>query len=174
MNNSLYKELSRKLAQDLGGTPFSIGKVGLTHPDLRTKSKLKISDDEGVVQSAQMWYGEALGAEGRICCVLIALDANPDNLEIAYVIGFKDFQGDYQKDGVNIGARYDWSSDSDPGLMVQKIGDKLVPLSLEQRLKLALGFENMVQDGVSWEAFDKVPQELLKFLSEIIESEELE
>lgn len=170
MNDGLYRELSRKLAQDLGGTPFSIGKAGLTHPDLRTKTQLKISDDEGVVQSAQMWYGEALGSEGIICCALITLDANPENLEIAYAIGFKDFQDEYQKDGVNIGGRYDWSEDSDLGLMVQKIGDKLIPLSLEQRLKLALGFENMVQEGISWKS-GTVPQDLLKFLSLVIEIE---
>jgi len=50
-----------------------------------------------------------------------------------------------------------------------KSGDKWLPMMLTQRLQLALGLENMVQDGVHWMPQSKVPEEFRKNLSEIIE-----
>lgn len=168
-DDGLYRELSRKLCKDLGATPFSLRKVGLTHKDLLVKSFLKVQDEEGVVKRPPTWYGEALGADGLMCCLMAALDDDPDSLEVACVIGFKDIKGKLQEDAVRIGFRYDWSDESDSGTIVMLAGDKWLPISLAQRLQLALGFENMVQEGAIWESRGQVPEELRKNLSEIIE-----
>ena len=165
----LCRELSRKLCKDIGATPFSLTKAGLTHPDLLVKNTLNIQDEKGLVRKAPMWYGEALGAEGLLCCLLAALDDNPDSLEIACVIGFKNSSGELQEDAVRMGFRYDWANDTDAGTLIMRAGDKWLPISVGQRLQLALGFENMVQDGALWNAAAKVPEELRKNLSEIIE-----
>lgn len=167
-DDGLYRELSRKLCKDLGGTPFSLHKVGLTHKDLSVKSTLKVQDEKGVVKKPPMWYGEAMGSDGLMCCLMAALDDDPDSLEVACVIGFKNIRGELQEDAVRIGFRYDWSDEADTGTILMRAGDKWLPISLSQRLQLALGFENMVQDGVLWEP-RQVPEELKKNLSEIIE-----
>jgi hypothetical protein len=168
-DDGLYRELSRKLCKDLGATPFSLKKTGLTHPDLAVRSSMKIQDEKGVVKRPPMWYGEALGAEGLMCCLLVALDDDPDSLEVACTVGFKDVRGNLEQDAIRLGFRYDWSDEADTGTLVMQAGDKWLPVSLSQRLQIALGFENMVQDGTVWEARKGVPEELQKNLSEIIE-----
>ena len=169
-DSALCRELLRKIAKDLGATPFSLNKAGLTHPDLLVrKAPLKVSDEEGLVRTIPMWYGEALGLEGTTCCLLVALDDNLESLEIAAVIGFKGFEGELQKDSVQFGFRYDWSSETDPGILMMKFGEKWLPLTMAQKLQLALGFEVMVQDGVPWNVSPNVPEELRKNLSQIIE-----
>lgn len=170
-NIALCKELSKKLAQDFGATPFSLGQVSLTHKDLLVKSTLKVQDEKGVVKNIPMWYGEALGMEGKTCCLLTALDPNPDSLEIACIIGFKDVEDHLQEDAVRAGFRYDWSNEDDKGTLIVRAGDKWLEVSLAQRLQLALGFEHMVQDGVMWQP-GEVPEEFRKNLSEIIEVDE--
>lgn len=169
---NLCKELSKKLSKDLGATPFSIGKTSLTNKDFLVKSTIKIQDEKGVVKNIPMWYGEAQGLEGKTCCLLAALDDNPDTLEIAVVIGFKNFEDELQQDAVRAGFRYDWANDEDKGILIVKAGDKWLEVSLAQRLQLALGFEHMVQDGVLWNPVVEVPEELRKNLSEIIEVDE--
>lgn len=168
---NLCRELSRKLAKDLGATPFSLGKISTTHKDLLVKSTLKIQDEKGIVKNIPMWYGEAQGIEGKTCCLLAALDPYLDSLEFAAVIGFKDFEDEFQKDAVRVGFRYDWSNDEDKGTLIVKAGEQWIEVSLAQRLQLALGFEHMVQDGVVWNPAG-VPEELRKNLSEIIEVDE--
>lgn len=167
-HSSLCRELSRKVCNDLGATPYSIRQAGLTHPDLILKDTIKISED-GVTKTIPMWYGEALGSSGLMCCLLVAIDDDPDNLEIACIIGFKNSSGELQQDAVIVGFRYDWANDSDEGMMIGKISDKKFAMSLAQRLTLALGMENMVQDGVQWKAGGIPPPEFRKILSEIIE-----
>jgi hypothetical protein len=170
---NLCKELSLKLAKDLGITPFSIGKTSLTHPDMLTKLTLNVSDEDGEdVRRVPIWYGEATGAEGISCGVLAGLDTDPDKLEFAFVLGFKDFDGSFQADGVRLSFHYDWTNEEDPGTMVMKAGDKWLPISLAQRLQLILGFETMIQDGVLWQASPNIPEELRKDLAEIIEVDE--
>lgn len=167
---ALCKELSIKLAKDLGATPFSIGKESLTHSELMTNFTLKVSDEDGSeVRNVPVWYGEAAGVEGVVCCLLAGLDVNPDKLEIACVIGFKDRAGEFQTDGIRLSFHYDWANEEDPGTMVMKAGDNWVPISLAQRLQLVLGFETMLQDGVLWQQSSNIPKELQKDLSEIIE-----
>lgn len=181
---SLCKELSRKLSKDLGATPFSFGKASLTHSDLLSKMDLRVADEDGVVKNIPVWYGEARGDEGIVCCLLAVLAmepklGHPDNepsgpleLELACVIGFKDFDGEFQSDGVRLSFHYDWTNEEDPGTMVMKAGDKWVPISLAQRLQLVLGFEAMVQDGILWRQSANIPQELRKDLTEVIEVDE--
>jgi hypothetical protein len=169
---ALCKELSLKLAKDLGATPFSIGKVSLTHSDLLTKKMLNVSDEDGVVRKIPIWYGEAKGSEGTVCCLLSGLDVDPDKLEFACVIGFKDFSGEFQSDSIRMSFHYDWANDEDPGTIVMKAGDKWLPISLAQRLQLILGFETMVQDGILWQSSSNIPEELQKDLAEIIEVDE--
>lgn len=168
-DSNLCRELSRKLCKDLGATPFSIRKTGLTHSDLLVKSVLKISDEKGLVKEAPMWYGEVTGSEGLVCCLMAALDDDPDNLEIVCVIGFKNIRGELQEDAVRAGFHYDWANDSDDGTLIMRAGDKWLALSVGQRLQLALGFENMVQEGAQWNPAPSVPEELRMNLSEIIE-----
>jgi len=170
--SALCKELSLKLAKDLGATPFSIGKVSLTHSELLTKIRLNISDEDGKVRRIPLWYGESSGSEGIVCCLLAGLDDDPDKLEFACVIGFKDFSGVFQADGIRLSFHYDWANEEDPGTMVMKAGDKWVPISLAQRLQLVLGFETMIQDGVLWKQSSNIPDELQKDLAEIIEVDE--
>lgn len=168
-HQELCKELSRKLCHDLGATPFSLNKTSLTHPELKVHIDLKIQDEKGVVKTPPVWYGEAPGADGLMCCLLTALDDNPDNLEIACVFGFKDPDGNLQEHAVRAGFRYDWASESDGGTLIMRAGEQWLELSLMQRLQLSLGFESMVQDGVIWSRGVSVPAELQKNLSEIIE-----
>jgi hypothetical protein len=164
----LCRELSRKMCKDLGATPFSIGKASITHEDLLVKPPLIVRDEKGVVTTVPLWYGEAHGIQGLMCCLLTALN-NPDNLEVSCLIGFKNSIGEIQSSSARIGFQYDWTDDSDPGSLLVKSNDKWLPMALAQRLQLALGLENMVQDGVLWTQQPKVPEEFRKNLSEIIE-----
>jgi hypothetical protein len=166
--NGLCKELSRKLAKDLGITPLSFGKTSLTHPDLRIDSSIFVEDEDGVVKDIPLWYGEVAG-DGITCCLLAGLDTNPDSLEFVAVIGFKDLSGEFQSDGTRISFHYDWANDEDPGIVMVKAGDKWLSVSLAQRLQLALGFEIMVQDGIIWSKSLNVPIELMKDLEYQIE-----
>lgn len=168
----LCRELSRKLCKDLGATPFSITKAGLTHEDLRIQSDLKVQDENDVVKEVPMWYGEANGLEGRTCCLLAALDPDPDSLEIVCVIGFKTFDGEIQPGYTRTGFRYDWANDDDHGTLIMFAKDKCLEMSMSQRLQLALGFECMVQEGVLWNPQGKVPDEFRKNLSDIISLDE--
>ena len=163
---ALRAELSKKLAKDLGGTPFSIGKAGLTHSDLLAKEQLKISDGS-IVKSIPMWYGEVSGGEGLTCCLLAALEPDPDKLEIACVVGFKSFTGEFQTDSAVIGFIFDWGTVDDPGHISIKNQEGWLPSTLAQRLQLSLGFENMIQDGVIFNK-SKIPKELLSDMSELI------
>jgi hypothetical protein len=165
----LCRELSKKICKDLGCTPFSIGKTSLTHKDLLTKPSLKLRNEKDLVKSVPVWYGEVSGLNGLMCCLLAAIEPEPDNLELACVIGFKDSKGEIQKGTTRAGFRYDWADESDPGTFVIKANDKWLPMTLTQQLQLALGFENMVQDGILWKEGRKVPEEFRKNLSEIIE-----
>ena len=169
---SLCKELSVKLAKDLGASPFSIGKTSLTHIDLITNINLSVCDEDNETATIPVWYGETKGIDGIICCLLAGLDSNPDSLEIACVLGFKDFDGGFQADGVRISFHYDWTNDQDPGTLVMKAGDKWIPLSLSQRLQLILGFETMIQDGVMWQKSGNIPDLLQRDLAETIEIDE--
>lgn len=167
---ALCRELSLKLAKDLGATPISFGKISLTHPDLLTKLSLNISDEDGEdVRTVPIFYGEAVGADSLSCGILAVLDTTPDKLEFAFLLGFKDFGGEFQSDGIRLSFHYDWANPEDPGTMVMKAGDKWLPISLAQRLQLILGFETMVQDGVLWQSSVNIPEELRKDLAEIIE-----
>lgn len=164
---NLCKELSIKLSSLLGATPFSIGKVSLTHKDF-SKNPLKISSDDDSQTYIPLWYGEAFGEEGTMCCLLAGLDTDPEKLEIACVIGFKDFDNQFRSDGFRLSFHYDWTNDDDPGTMVMRAGDRWLPISLAQRLQLLFGFETMVQDGVEWKV-GEVPPELQADLVSVIE-----
>jgi hypothetical protein len=168
----LCRELSRKLAKDLGATPFSMCQVSLTHSELKINKTLKVSDEDGEVRNVPLWYGEAVGSEGITCCLLAGLDSDPDRLEFACVIGFKDFNGKFQADNVRLSFHYDWENDEDPGTIMMKAGDKWLPVSLAQRLQLVLGFEIMIQDGILWNSSAKIPDDMEKDLSDIIEVDE--
>jgi len=164
---ALCKELSIKLSKDLGATPFTFGKISLTHPELLTTYSINISDDNGI-HKIPVWYGEAIGSEGITCVILSCLDIDDPN-EFVFVLGLKNFDGEFQKDGIRVSFNYDWSNSDDYGMMNLKVGDKWVPFSLAQRLQLILGFETMIQDGVQWQAASNIPEELRKDLTEIIE-----
>lgn len=165
----LCRELTRKICKDLGATPFSIGKISLTHEDLLAKPALNLRDEKGVVSTVPLWYGEALGQNGIMCCLLSALNKDPDNLEICAIIGFKDQKGEVLDSATRVGFQYDWTDDSDPGIFLVKFGGKWLPMMLTQRLQLALGLENMVQDGIQWMPQSTIPEEFRNNLSEIIE-----
>lgn len=162
----LCRELSRKICKDLGATPFSLGKAGLTHNSLKRTEILKTVDEKGLVKEVEMWYGEAPGLSGLMCCLLAALDESPD---IACVIGFKGIDGKLIPTATRAAVLLDWGDTSDEGSMFMRGKEKWIPLSLAQRLQLALGLENMVQEGVLWNPAPNVPEELHKNLSEIIE-----
>jgi hypothetical protein len=164
---SLCRELSIKLSSILGATPFSIGKIGLTHKDL-SKNTIKISNDDNSETQIPIWYGEAFGEEGTMCCLLAGLDIDPAQLEIACVIGFKDFDNQFRNDGFRLSFHYDWTNEEDPGTMVMRAGDKWLPISLAQRLQLLFGFETMVQDGIEWKV-GEIPPELKDDLVSLIE-----
>ena len=170
---SLCKELSLKLAKDIGATPVSFGKVSLTHKELLTTYSVNVSDEDGgEIRKVPIWYGEALGGDGISCGLLAGLDTDPNKLEFAFVLGFKDFGGEFQTEGLRISFHYDWANDTDPGTILMKVGDRWLPISLAQRLQLVLGFETMIQDGVQWQVSPSIPEELRKDLAEIIEVDE--
>jgi hypothetical protein len=172
---TLCKELNLKLAKDLGATPFTFGKISLTHHDLLTNINIQISDENGNLQKIPVWYGEAIGSESISCGILAGLysdseQSSPD--EFVFVLGFKNFNGEFQTDGIRLSLHYDWTNNEDPGTLVMKVRDKWITVSLAQRLQLILGFETMVQEGVMWQASSNIPEELRKDLVEIIEVDE--
>lgn len=170
---ALCKELSLKLAKDLGFTPISFGKTSLTHPDLLTNIIINTSDEDGNIQKVSVWYGEAVGAEGILCGLLAGLDIGLDNLECVFVLGFKDFEGNFQPDEVRLSFHYDWSDETDSGMMVMKADKKWVHVSLAQRLKIVLGFETMIQEGCLWKASVNIPEELRQDLLETMVDEKI-
>lgn len=165
----LCRELSRKICKDLGASPYTIGKISLTHKDLLIQQGLKLSDEKDVVKNIPMWYGEAIGTHGVMCCTLAALEQDKENLEIAALISFKDANGDLDKNSTIAGIRYDWSDDLDFGTFLVKSNDKWLSMTLSQRLQLSLGLENMVQDGIMWVSQPNIPEEVRKNLIEVIE-----
>jgi hypothetical protein len=160
---TLSKELAKQIAKNIGANPVSIGKIGLTIPELLTKSQLKISDEDGVIKYSQMWYGEIKGSDNIVCCLLSLLEQEP--FEICSVIMFKDFSGDITDNAIGFG----YSHDNESFLL--KIGERWLPMTMAQKLQLALGVEVMVQDGLVWNC-EEMPEEIKKNLSEIISIDE--
>ncbi|MFA5758027.1 MAG: hypothetical protein WC942_01420 [Clostridia bacterium] len=168
MNKSdLDKELIRKIFIDLGACPKSIGKAGITHRDFLVKNILKI-DDGTVHKEIPTWYGELRGSEGIMCCLLSALDFNIESLEVLFVLGFKDFDGNIQEDAIRFGLYYDWSAYDSIGLFMTKVKSTWVPVFLAQKLQIALGMEIMVQEGSAWVSGVPVPEEFKKNISELL------
>jgi hypothetical protein len=168
MDFELNKELAKKIAIDLGATPVSFGKVGLTHKDLLTRTKLKISDDDNEIQDVKVWYGEAAGSEGLTCCLFTLLTNNDDSFEIVFVVGFKNMDNTISEQ-LFIGYKYDFLDNEDPGSVFTKAKDKWLLVGLSERLKMVLAFETLVQEGVIWQPSREVPTVLWDNLSEIIE-----
>ena len=169
----LCRELSKKICKDLGCTPFSIGKIGLTHPDLSVNSNLKLEDESGDIKIIPMWYGEAIGMQSKTCCLLAALDPDPDSLQVVSVIGFKDLKGTILENAVRCAFQFDWADEGDGGTLLIWMGgevERWVEVSLAQRLQLALGFETMVQDGVPWVEEGDIPDVFRENLSSVLES----
>ena len=168
----LCKELSKKLSKDLGATPFSIRKTGITDDSLLVKRTLKIQDENNEVKNIPVWYGEAKGLDSITCCLLTLLDESDENFEVACIIGFKDFDDQILKNSIRVGFRYDWGNPDDYGTLIVKLKDKWVPVDLSRRLQLNLAFENMVQDGILFEPSKEVPEDFFENISEIIEVDE--
>ena len=165
---ALCKELTLKLAKDIGATPLSFVKVSLTHSDLLTNIILNVADEDGTVRKIPIWYGEAAGEFGITCGLLAGLDSDPNKLEFACILGLKDSTGELTDD-FRLSFHYDWTNEEDPGTIVMRAGEKWIPISLAQRLQLAIGFEMMVQDGVVWQPSANIPKELQADLTAIIE-----
>lgn len=172
---ALFKELSKKLSKDFGATPLSINKTGLTKKEFLLKRKLKISlnDDQNKIQENNVWYGEALGYDSITCCLLTILINSDDSFEIVCIIGFKNLSGELQSDAIRIGYKYDYLNDSDPGTIVAKAGNQWVPVDLVQKLQILLGFEFMIQDGVSWNPSFKIAEDFWTDLYNLIEEDYL-
>jgi hypothetical protein len=170
MDFELNKELAKKIAINIGATPISFEKVGLTHKDLLTKIKLKISNDDDEIQYIKVWYGEAAGSENLICCLLTLLSNNDDSFEIVFVIGFKKMDNTISEE-LFIGYKYDFLDVEDQGSIFIKFKskDKWLLVGLLERLKSTLAFETLVQEGVIWQSSREVPTILLDNLSEMIE-----
>lgn len=166
MINNLTRELSKKILQDLGATPITLGKTSLTHSALSIRDKIKISDENGQIEEVPTWYGELLGSGGLTCCLLSALNKSS---EIIFVIGFKTFNGDVDDSSIKIGFQFDWNSESDEGsYFFKNTDDQWLPLTLAQILQFALGMECMVQEGGQWNP-GEVPKAFRRYLSEIID-----
>lgn len=161
---NLSNELALQISKNLGATPMTIGKIGLTDPSFLTQSQLKLSDEDGVVKYAQMWYGETKGSDNTVCCLLTLLDE--EVFEICAVIMFKDLSGDIEDSAM--GFRYSWNDD---GFFLLKNKERWLPMTMAQKLQLALGIEVMVQDGLTWNE-GEMPEEIKKNLSQIISLDE--
>jgi len=166
----LCNELTKKFLKDIGGTPYSFGKAGLTHKDLRRKETLKLSEEKGVVQTVPMWYGEAQGLSAKTCALICSLSHQGDDLEVAGVVGFRSGTGEIMKGSGCIGFYFDWKNEQE--LLKIKLQDKWLPLDMSARLRLGLGFETMVQEGVLWNTSPSIPEPFLKNLQEMIEVDE--
>lgn len=170
----LHIELITKILKDLGATPFSMEKEGSTHPDLLVKDSLKLITENNVEKQIPMWYGEAIGSE-NIMCVLISNLNYPDHiqLEVAAIIAFKNLESKLLNNSIHIGMQFDWTSTNDPGLLSIKTLDKSsnykwIPMSLAQKLRLALGFEEFVQEGIILNP-GALPLEMKKSFAELID-----
>jgi hypothetical protein len=164
----LCKELSRKLAKDLGVTPISFGKTSLTHPDLLVNT-LNIIDEDNKVSKVPIWYGEAIGGENIACGLLAVLNTKPEDLEFVFVLGFKNLNGQFQTNEITLSFSYNWQDPNDPGTIKLKSEDKWFPVDLVEKLRLVLGFEVMIQEGILWQPSKNIPEELRKDILQLIE-----
>lgn len=166
---ALCKELTRKISRDLGATPISLGQISVTHSDLLTKIELKVSVENQGIINVPVWYGETKGDESIFCCLLAALDPNPDQLEYICIFGFKGFDNIFQQDNVQLSLHYDWTNEDDPGTILMKAENTWISISLAQKLHFALGLELLTQDGCLWQT-GVIPDEMRKDLMEAIDS----
>lgn len=180
MNNELTKELAKKICKDLGATPISFQKAGVTHKDLLTEKIINIStfreDGQEIVLQNKVWYGEAIGGQGITCCLLSISDKpssvnkEEDIFDIYLIIGFKDINGKVLSDSFCFGLSYDYSNED--GNFFLKIKDKWTEATIGQKLQLTLGLETFVQEGVIW-TNGNFPNELWDALRELIELDSL-
>jgi hypothetical protein len=161
---TLDRELVKNILKNIGATPISIGKCGLTDNELLVKNDFFKVLIDNEVKDIPMWYGEISGFGGLLCCLLTSIN----NEEYICIIGFKDVEGNFKENGLIFGFNFDWTDDQDPGIIMLKTSDKWVPIGMVQKLKLALGFENIEQEGLIWKS-SKLPKILRKNLSEMIE-----
>jgi hypothetical protein len=167
MNFELNNALAKQIAINLAATPITFGKSGLTHKDLLTTNTLQILDDNNNIQKIKTWYGEAIGSEGIVCCLLTILNNTEESFEIAFVLTVKD--QNINSDNTIIGYKFDYLDVEDIGQIFIKLNNKWIQNGLIERLKITLSFEIMNQEGVIWNPIRDIPELLWDNLSEIIE-----
>jgi hypothetical protein len=162
-DDTLSKELAKRIAANIGASPIGIGKVGLTDSAL-LKPPLKIEED-GIVKQKRIWYGSVQGTSFPVMCLLVELEESP--LCVSAIFGFNI---DDKVDDSFIAFQYTWD-DSDSGSFYSLYSKKLNPMSIAQKLQFSLGIEYMVQSGALWLP-GNVPDALWHTLHQMIEVDE--
>jgi hypothetical protein len=163
-HEKLCRELAKLVSASFGASPNGIGKVALTHPDLKSFSIKILNDDK--TDEVIVWYGESRGIMGNLVSIL----TSPRNYEFVIVIGFKNDHGDFINSPI-LGFRFDWESTNDPGSWLLLNNDKWLELDLIKKLQLAMGMEAMVQEGATWTP-GQAPEKLRQCLVSLIEVDE--
>jgi hypothetical protein len=153
-NKVLRRELVKNICSNIGASPLFIDKnVSLTSDHCLQDKGIKI---EGFEKEIEVWCG----AVGTIQCMVSVIedeieedDGPRDEFEVTFMLRVKNAFGEDDKKKTRvIGIRFDWFDEDDVGLVVSKLGDKWVEISLSELLVLASGIEDIVYEGIVWEA----------------------
>jgi hypothetical protein len=83
------------------------------------------------------------------------------------IISFKDFEQNKNSYTPFYGLKFNQKDEEDNGTFLLKVTDKWIPMTMEQKLRLALGFESMITDGFDWE-IGEITEETVKELEDFI------
>jgi hypothetical protein len=153
----LCRELSRLIFSSIGAIPEPVW-LALTSKELLRKEKITV-EINGKKELQGIWFGEVTDAGGSCVGIITA-----SGTEWTVVFQHKD---------MTLGLRFDWNDDD--GLFLSLIDDKWVPLTLSQKMMVGILFNDMVQEGSSWEVpinGAKTWPELHERLLSLIEHEE--
>lgn len=162
----LDRELIKNISKNIGIIPDLFAKSGITNQQFLTNKTISFLEDDQAKES-NVWYGESKGIENIVCCTVTILDLSENNFEYCAIISFKDFtetKGSYTP---FYGLKFNQNDKEDNGLFLLKVFDKWIPMTTEQKLRLALGFESMITDGFDWEP-GEITKEIIKELEDFI------
>jgi hypothetical protein len=161
----LCHELAKHVSASFGASPGGVGKVGLSHEELKS-DKFKIQDDDNQIRNVDVWYGETMGAMGNMVAMLTSIKEN----EFVIVIGFKNDVNDFE-DSTILGFKFNWNLENDTGNWLLFNEDKWLEIDLMRKLQLSMGMEAMVQEGSMWMP-GTAPEKLRECLISLIEVDE--
>jgi hypothetical protein len=138
--NNLSKELSHHIANCLGISPITFGKIGLTVDDLKTNYTFKFNSENNEVKTAIVYSGYE--EQSMINFMSTSID---NGVESFLVLAFKNKETNKIDLSLPVIGFY---FNNEEGEFYNLHESKWVSLSLVQKLKFALSVETMIQEGV--------------------------